>query len=171
MLCHWPADTNSIGRSDWIQLVTGVKSSLAASLELVDKKAEKALESAGANVAGRSRRSMFKRRPGMNTAQAKAILAAADPATALRIELGQERKKALPAERLKAGVSLSGQKRELSNLKDRLIREQEIRIIDRELMRLRKFGQDVDKLLDQMRSETALFTEVYNGKLVVCNPR
>ena len=153
-----------LSRNDWIQLVTGVKSSLAANQELVDEKAEAELSVAAGNVSGRSRRSLFKKRPGISTGQAKAILAAADPAAALRIELGQERRKAIPMARLKDGISLSGQKRVLSNIKERLIREVEVRIIDRELVRLRKLGQEVDKSVEQMRGETAIFTEVYNGE-------
>lgn len=122
------------------------------------------MQPAGNPLGGRSRRSLFKKKLGMTTGEAKAILAAADPAGALKIELGQARRKAIPSARLKEGISLSGQKRELSSLKERLIRPEEERIIDRELSRLRKLGKDVEVIIEQMRTETALFAEVYNGR-------
>lgn len=76
----------------------------------------------------------------------------------------------MPTERLQAGVSLSGQKRELSSIKEHLISQYEERIIDRELARLRKLSKDTDLIIEQMRNEMALLTEVYNGDWHVGHP-
>ena len=156
-------------RNDWIQLVTGTKSALADTVSIGglanpvggDINAASVKELVAPTT---SRRSLYKKKAGMSSSQAKAVLAAADPAAKLRLELEQEREKAIPEIRLKAGESLRGKLRDLQYLKERVSRQEEIDIIAEESRRLRKLLSDKDKIIEQLRAESALFADAYNGR-------
>lgn len=96
----------TLRRADWIQLVTGTKSTLIENIAtgLAAKPVQKAInpeQPAPLSVAemqddiGTSKRS--KRKQQMNINNRKANIAAADPATKLRGELEAERKNVVPA--------------------------------------------------------------------------
>lgn len=135
--------------------------------------------------------SRSKRKQQMNRNNAKAIIAAADPATKLRRELEGERKKVVPSFMLKkkrqprtatrgndeddededleegfaADTSLRERLRGLQRLKENVLREEEERIIAAEASRLRKELHEKDKVIEKLRAEQNIFADVYNGEL------
>jgi len=146
-----------------VQILTGQRSALAdapsvgGSNPIAD--APPLAQAEGSRV---SRRSLYKKKSGMSSAQATAIIAAADPAARLRIELEQQRKDVIPE---KIADSLRGQLRELNVLKERVLREEEIGIIQREARRLRIILAEKEKIIEQLQAEQNLFVNAYNARV------
>lgn len=125
--------------SDWYQVLTGTRSALADNVALggiagTDGVAAKDITAVDLVPEGQSRRSLYKKKMGMASGTAAAIIAAATPGGKLRVELDAERTKLLPEN---AEDNLRAQLRALGQLKERVLHEEEQDIITLEQQRLR----------------------------------
>lgn len=98
----------------------------------------------------------------MSSSHAAAIQAATDPATRLRLELEDQRKKVVPK---RMQNCLKHQLRELQHLRERVILEEEEMIIAAGIKRLRQELVDKDRLIEQLQTEGTVFATTYNARV------
>lgn len=165
--------------NDWLQILTGTRITLLETASTSANANREALfpEANAQNgtdlavLSTTSKRSQYKQQMAQKNQASDVIMGAANPAVTLKAQLEKERKSTVPPQLpASPAESLRGQLRELRQIKDRVLSEAEASIVVAESQRLRTEMSKVDSVMEHLKQELPLYTNVYNGETTLHRP-